>query len=272
MLFSNHFSGSKILLIPRQKITPNPHQTRRWFDPEELASLAESIRVNGILQPLTVRKLGGDRYELIAGERRWRAAELAGLEKVPCILCAVGEEDSAVLCLLENLQRQDLNCFEEAEGIALLIEQYHLTQKQVAERLGKQQSTIANKLRLLRLPLGQRQRMADAGLSERHARALLLLEEDALRAKVLEEVIGRNYTVAQTEQRVEMLLAGSRPKPKKPIVIVKDVRIFLNTLSHAVDVMKHSGLQVTEVKNETEEFLEYTVRIENSRQKKRHSA
>ena len=269
MLFSTGFHGNKIVSVPVQKIHPNPHQTRRVFDPEELSALAESIRQNGVLQPLTVRK-SDDGYELIAGERRLRALQKLGVEKAPCVICNVDGEQSAVLCLLENLQRQDLNCFEEAEGLALLISQYHLTQKEVAERLGKQQSTVANKLRLLKLSTEHREKILSSNLTERHARALLLVEEP-LRSQILEKIVEKNLTVAETERWIEQSLAPEKPR-KKPIIVVKDVRIFLNTLAHAVAVMKTSGLQVTEEKSETEEYLEYTVRIANPTRKKSRSA
>lgn len=260
MLFMNT-SAAKVIQIPVRKIIANPNQPRVFFSESELSSLAKSIQQNGILQPLSVRKLSFDTYELIAGERRLRASILAGLQTVPCIIVNADDKQAAVFCVLENLQRQDLTFFEEAQGIASLIDIYHLTQQQVAEKLGKKQSTVANKLRLLKLSQEERKLICDHHLSERHARALLAIENVGERKRLLYEVIEKELNVAQTEKLVEGRMEGVRPKRRKPIVVVKDVRLFFNTVSHALQTMRQSGIQAEEEKRETEEYIEYVVRI-----------
>lgn len=249
------------------------HQPRRMFANEELESLAASIRENGILQPLLVRRCSGG-YEVVAGERRLRAAKLAGLNTVPCMVVEMEEKDAAVCSLLENLQRQDLSCFEEAEGIARLIMEFGMTQTQAAERLGKQQSTIANKLRLLRFSPQERSLIARYQLSERHARALLRLEDGAARMQLLREIGEKELTVAKTEARVEQLLNGQRKGKAAPhtIIIVKDVRIFFNTVAHALDLMRRSGIDASEEQNETDDCIEYVIRIPKQAACKERSA
>ncbi len=258
------FGGSinRIYSISVDAIRPNRYQPRQVFCDEELHSLADSIRENGILQPLTVRKLSGNCYELIAGERRLRAAMLAGLNVVPCVLMDTDERQSAVLALLENLQRQDLGFFEEAEGISALMKEFGLTQEEAARKLGKKQSTVANKMRLLRLGDAQRKMIEENGLTERHARALLKLPEE-MRTGALERIIRRGMNVAETERLVERLLE-EQAEDKKAVgarVIVKDVRIFFNTVSHAIETMRQSGIDAVAEQVVTEEYIEYKVRI-----------
>lgn len=251
----------KVLMIEPEKIGPNPSQPRRTFREEELYSLADSIRQNGILQPLTVRLTQKGEYELVAGERRLRAAKLCQLGAVPCIELELSDTQSAVLALIENLQRQDLGIFEEAEGIAKLIEVYRMTQAETAKRLGKTQSTVANKLRLLRLDDGLRKRICEAGLTERHARALLRLEEADCPA-ALDTIIKRNLNVAETEKYIDTLLERRVEKPKHSFTpIVKDMRLFVNTVKNAVDVIRKAGLDAVAVQQESEDFLEFVIRI-----------
>lgn len=253
-------TGGQVLLIPPDCIFPNPSQPRRNFDPEELECLAQSIRENGILQPLSVRPISGGNYELIAGERRLRASRLAGLPRVPCIISEVDDKNSAVFALIENIQRKDLAFFEEAEAINRLIEKYGISQEECAHKLGKAQSTLCNKLRLLKLPVEIRRRIAEAGLSERHARALLKLEEQETQKEALNEIIKKNLNVYDTDKLIARLLEPpkARPVPKR---VFKDVRIFINTLNHAVDLMKRSGIKANTGKRETDEYIEYTIQI-----------
>lgn len=249
----------QIFLIPIESIYPNPNQPRVHFDLRELESLSESIAVNGILQPLSVRRDEDGLYRLIAGERRLRAAKMAGLSCVPCIELNAGEECSAIFALLENLQRQDLSFFEEAAGIARLLSEYGMTQEETARHLGKAQSTLSNKLRLLRLPEDIRRQIAEAGLTERHARALLKLDEDDL-PEALKFIISKNLNVTQTEHLIDELLLPKKSH-KTPKRLFKDVRIFINTINHAIDTMKQSGIRAESKKLETDEYIEYTVRI-----------
>ncbi len=271
--FEKKKSKPRLMEIPVDALQAGSHQPRKVFAKDELVSLADSIRQNGILQPLLVRRCNGE-YEIVAGERRMRAAKLAGLQTVPCMLIDMEEEDAAVCSLLENLQRQDLSFFEEAEGIALLIHEFGMTQSQAAERLGKQQSTIANKLRLLRFSEKERILLCQYSLSERHARALLRIEDDVTRFKLLREVGEKELTVARTEALVEQTISGtdSTKKTRRPTIIVKDVRIFFNTVAHAVDLMRQSGINASEEQNETEDCIEYVIRIPKQAACKKRSA
>ncbi len=249
----------QVWMIPTADIRPNPSQPRREFPLEGLVELAQSISENGVLQPLTVT-LGAEGPVLIAGERRLRAARIAGLSEVPCVELSVSDRQRSVLALVENLQRENMNCFEVAEGIQRLIRDYELTQNEAAQQLGYSQSAVANKLRLLRLPEEERRRMTAAGLSERHARALLRIEDDALRGQALERIIGEHMTVARSERLVDELLAGRvRRRPAQPLV--KDVRVFFNTVNHALDIMRRGGISASSQRREEADFIEYVVRI-----------
>lgn len=257
-------SENRLIEIPVIKIRPNKAQPRRQFNEEELSALSKSIAENGILQPLTVRKANSTEFELVAGERRLRAAVLAGLKKVPCIVVKCSDKESAVYALLENLQRADLGIFEEARGISKLIRRYGLTQEQAAQKLGKTQSTIANKLRLLKLSSEEQEWIVNAGLSERHARALLRLDDEKLRREALSRVISDRLSVAQTEQLMSVYLKSSpAPSVKKgrSKAVIKDFRIFLNTINKAVDTMRIAGIDAQADKTDTENFIEYTIRI-----------
>ncbi|HHV32203.1 ParB/RepB/Spo0J family partition protein [Caproiciproducens sp. LBM24188] len=257
MFFSDK---NRIVQIDINSIHPNPAQPRKSFNEQELLALSRSIRVNGLLQPITVRRVAGG-YEIVAGERRLRACKMAGLETVSCIVTDCSQEDSAVLAMTENLQRQDLQIFEEAEGIRRLIEEWNVTQEEAAARLGKSQSTLANKMRLLKLSEAERAKIMEAGLTERHARALLRINDEKLRAKALDEIIERNMNVQQTDTYVERLLSGKKKDKNRRIVVVKDVRVFLNTINHAIETMKKSGINAQTVKKESEDYIECIVRI-----------
>lgn len=249
--------------IPLNQIRSNPSQPRRFFAPRELQELSDSIKANGLLQPLTVRRVAGG-YELIAGERRLRACFMAGMKTAPCILVECDEQQSAIYAILENLQRQDLQIFEEAEGIRRLIEEWGVTQEEAASRLGKSQSAIANKLRLLRLSETERAMISHAGLTERHARALLRIEGEEVRTRLLHKIINENLNVRQTEELVnDEMECSTQPQTvkNKRTFVIKDVRLFLNTIRHAVDTMRQSGIDAVEQNRETEEFIEYVVRI-----------
>ncbi len=257
----------KIVSLPVGAIKPNPHQPRRQFSPEDLAELSESIRLYGILQPLTVRKTGPTTFELVAGERRLRAAVLAGMDSVPCILLNVDARRSGLLALVENLQRKDLDFIEEAEGLRSLIRTYGLSQEEAARCISKSQSAVANKLRLLRLPEPVLARLREEGLTERHARALLRLEDPEAQAAALEHIIRSGLTVAKAEEYIEELLrASAAPEPRKkkrkaPMVVLKDVRIFLNTVTRGLSMMNRSGVKAVCERTDTEGELVLTIRI-----------
>lgn len=258
---------NKVLLIPTISIRPNKTQPRKHFDEQDLKSLSQSIVRNGILQPLSVRRINSTEFELIAGERRLRAAIMAGITKVPCVVLRCTDKESAVFALIENIQRKDLGMFEQARGIARLIRKYGLTQEQAAISLGKKQSTIANKLRLLRLTFEEQEWIISASLSERHARALLRIDDEAMRREALSRIISENMNVNQTEAFVTDVLMRRSVSPVEPLkkpekkIVVKDVRIFVNTITKAVDTMRLSGINATSCKSETDEYIEYTVKI-----------
>ena len=252
---------SQILLVPQGDILPNPNQPRKRFDYDELEGLAQSIRANGILQPLIVRELENGKYELVAGERRLRAARLTGLTKVPCIVSEISETDSAIFAVLENLQRQDLDYFEEAEALAILVSDYHMGQDELCKKLGKAQSTISNKLRLLKLSDEMRYQISRAGLSERHARALLSLNDEVQRARALAIIIDRHLTVSESEQLIDQMIRKNEAPKKQMLRGFKDIRIFINTLNNAVDNIRRAGIDADSVKTETDEYVEYIVRI-----------
>lgn len=250
--------------IPIIKIRPNKAQPRKQFDEDELLSLSQSISENGILQPLAVRRITQSEFELIAGERRLRAAALAGHKTVPCIVLRCTDKESAVYALLENLQRSDLGIFEEARGISRLIHRYGLTQSEAADRLGKKQSTIANKLRLLRLSQEEQEWIVNAGLSERHARALLRISDEDTRREVMSRIISDNLNVEQAEQLISMYTTQKkklRHSPNKIKPVVKDVRIFVNTINKAVNTMKLAGIEAGVSRCDNEEYIEYKIKI-----------
>lgn len=251
----------KLLKLPVSKIQPNPSQPRKVFQEEDLKELAQSIVENGLLQPVTVRRENGV-YYLVAGERRLRACKLAGMKEIPAILADCEPEDSAVLALLENVQRRDLQMFEQAAAIASLLREWNITQEEAARRLGMSQSYLANKVRLLKLSAEEQNEIIANKLTERHARALLRIDDIEIRRKVLRAVIARGLNVSQTEALVaeSMKPKETGGKPRRTFV-AKDIRVFINTIDHAVDVMKTAGIQAHTEKKETEEYIECTVRI-----------
>ena len=253
--------SGRVLYLPTARIRPNPLQPRRHFDTGGLQELAASIRTYGILQPLTVRRRNGE-YELVAGERRLRAARLAGLSEVPCILLSVDDEESGLLALIENLQRRDLDFIEEAAGIARLMQEYHLSQEQAARRLGKSQSAVANKLRLLRLPPSVLDRLRQAGLSERHARALLRLPDEEAQLRVLERIIAGSWTVARTEQYIDALAAvPAKEKRELGAFRLRDARVFLNSVRHQLDLVRSAGIHAGSEQTENDREIVLTIRI-----------
>ncbi len=256
------FLSSRVRYIPINDIRPNPQQPRRRFDQDGLRELSESIAAYGILQPLTVRAQNGG-YELVAGERRWRAARMAGLRQVPCLLARVDEEDAALLALIENLQRRDLDYMEEASAIARLLRRYGLSQQQAAEKLGRSQSAVANKLRLLRLEEPVVDALRRYGLTERHARALLRLEDGEQRLAAAEYMGKRGMNVAAAEAYIEQLIARSQTTPPKrrSTYVIKDVRLFLNSVERGIRLMRGAGVGAKVARQDTEEEICLTVRI-----------
>lgn len=261
----NPFHREKLLFLAPADILPNPAQPRHCFDEAQLDSLADSIRQHGILQPLAVRRQGSG-YELIAGERRLRAALRLGLSSVPCVLSEASDHRSRTLALVENLQRQDLHFLEEATAIAELIAAAQLSQEQAARQLGYSQSAVANKLRLLRLSPACCALLREGQLTERHARALLRLEDEAQRQQILRRCIRQELTVQQTEALIETLLHENRTRASKaPTYIIKDVRLFLNSLHRHMALMKNAGVGAQMQQQESAEEILLTIRIPKHR-------
>lgn len=257
--------GGQIILIPQEEIYPNPNQPRRRFDFDELEGLAQSIRQNGIIQPIAVRVNNRGEYELISGERRLRASRLVGITQVPCIIMEASDEKSALFALLENVQRSDLDFFEEAVAIEKLLTDYGMTRDEICKKLGKAPPTISNKLRLLRLPEEIRMRITQENLTERHARAMLKLTSASQMERAMSIIAEKRLNVAETERLVSQILTNDSRHRQPTVKLFKDVRIFVNTLNHAVDTMRRAGIEADSAKSETDEYIEYIVRIPKSR-------
>jgi ParB family chromosome partitioning protein len=259
----------EILYIELDRIIVNPYQPRKLFDRTKLEELARSIEEYGVLQPISVRLINGCSYELVAGERRLRASKIAGLKEIPAIVVNISDHDSAVLALIENLQRQDLNYIEEAEGFQNLIANYSFTQEQLADNIGKSQSAVANKLRILKLSREIQKILLENDLSERHARALLKLDSVELQKEVLKKVIDQGLTVKRTEQLVasEYRKANMPVKDeneRKPRMFIKDIRLFTNTVQQAIAVMNRSGVEIDCDMNQTENGYLINILVHNT--------
>jgi len=253
---------SEIAHLPIEMIKTNPYQPRKFFDRAGLMELCASIKEYGLMQPITVR-IVGNTYELVAGERRLRASKMAGYTTIASIIVAAGEQDSAVMAMIENLQRQNLHFFEEAVGFQNLASDYGLTQEEIAEKIGKSQSAVANKLRLLRLPREVQRMLTEHELTERHARALLRLETEEEQLAVLRDVINDGLNVKRTEELVEQNAAPviKLHRHRKMKGIFRDIRIFTNTFSHTVEKMRESGINAQMFRREDNESIEIVIRI-----------
>lgn len=254
----NLLGKNRVENIKIDNICVNSAQPRENFSEPALISLAESIRENGLLQPLTVRK-NGKCYELIAGERRLRALKLLERKTAPCIVVNVDEQRSAVLAIIENIQRENLNIFEEARAIQTLIEKWGVSQSQAAKRLGLSQSAVANKMRILRLSDGEQKIILENGLCERHARALLKLSDPEMRRYALLYIAKHSLNVTESEKHIEKLLSKKKSGSQK--YVFRDLRIFVNTINKAIDTMRASGIRASATKDESDGYIEYTIRI-----------
>ncbi len=255
----------EIINIPIRFIKPNPYQPRKNFNLKSLEELSQSVKTYGIIQPISVRKLSHDSYELIAGERRLRAAEIAELTEIPAIVVDYRDKDSAMVALVENLQREDLNFIEEAEGYYNLIEDHNITQQELAEKLGKSQSTIANKLRILKLPTDIKKILIEEKLTERHGRALLKLPDDNLRRIVLDKTVNNNLNVSGTETLVEDILDNLRKRDEnvssQKIKSLINVRIYLNTIKKAYRAIKEYGVKAEYNEEDKGDFYLVSIKI-----------
>ena len=261
------YQSRHIQFIPIEKISPNPRQPRRHFDEAALRELADSIRSHGILQPLSVQKGENGCYILVAGERRLRAAGIVGLSRVPCILVRVDDKERAILALVENLQREDLHYIEEAVGIAQLIRTHSLSQEEAARHLGRSQSAVANKLRLLRLGAECVALLRQYDLTERHARAALRLADEAARLAALKCMGEKGMNVAAAEEYVEHMLRQTQTEKteRRNVYVIKDVRLFLNTIKRSMDTMRLAGVDARCEREDSEEEIVMTIRIPKQR-------
>lgn len=258
----------KVVKVPIDMVKPNPYQPRKTFEDESLEDLASSISQYGVLQPLLVAPNGDGNYLLIAGERRLRASKIARLAEVPVIVSEYTTQQIAEIALIENLQREDLHFLEEAEGYEQLMVQFNLTQEAMAARVGKKQSTIANKLRLLRLSANVRKVLRDGELTERHARALLKLEEEEKQLDVLKTVISKSLNVRQTEEHIDKLLSEKAKQKRKRMIIVNDVRIYLNSIKKIVGAIDDVGIPVTMEQTIEGDEVVVNLRIKNMKKPK----
>jgi ParB family chromosome partitioning protein len=300
-----HKTVGRVILLATDEVAPNPAQPRQEFDLEALQGLSDSIRLNGVLQPILVRRTDPDKsdkpYELISGERRLRASMLCGNETIPAVVMDSTARQSAVYAILENIQRKDLNLFEEAAALRTLVVEWGVTQEEAAAKLGMAQPTIANKMRLLALSQTEQQIILENRLTERHGRALLRLPSGPNREKVAGLIGERHLNVRETEELIGRLLMGETelsekqqepvpsppaeviavpeaPPPKKEhrrarkVLLVKDVRVFLNTVNQAIDAMKHAGIPAETRQEDHGEYIEYLVRIPTGKVQRTKSA
>ncbi len=254
--------NEEVRQLALKDIIPNRFQPRTVFDQERIEELAQTIRTHGVIQPIVVREREG-KFEIIAGERRWRAVTSLGWETIPALVKEFNDSQTASIALIENLQREGLTAIEEAIAYAKLIEIHGLTQESLAQRLGKGQSTVANKLRLLNLPKSVQQAILERHISERHARALLALKNEEAQTKLLAEIVEKHLNVKQTEERIKHLVEGLPNQKKKTTrkSYSKDMRIAMNTIRQSVDMVLKSGLHVDTDEEEHEEFYQFTIRI-----------
>ena len=259
----NKEKEEKIVMISPYEISPNPSQPRKYFTDEAIFRLADSIRNHGLIQPLTVRKTD-EGYELIAGERRLRALKILGKSEVPCVINNVNKEESAHLAIIENIQRENLNMFEQAMAILNLMKVHCLTQEKIAEQLSCSQSYVANKLRLLKISDEEKQDIIEFGLTERHARALLKIKDEDLRKSALKNIIRKNMNVASSEDYIDKLLTEKKKEKSengKTKIIIKDMRLFYNTIDKAIETMRATGFNVETTKRETLDSTEIVIAI-----------
>ncbi len=258
-----------VVQLPMDKIQPNRYQPRTIFDSGKLAELAQTIESHGVIQPIVVREVEDGIFEIIAGERRYRAMQSLNWTEAPAIIREMSERETASIALIENLQREELTAIEEAHAYQALLEMHELTQGALAEKLGKGQSTIANKLRLLKLPQEIQDAILNRQISERHARALIPLKDEAQRLLLFNETLEKDYNVRQLEQRIEQLTkADKKPKKKRVRRIVnKDVRIALNTIRESVSVIHDNGIAIDTQEEENDDYFQVTVRIAKKKSK-----
>ncbi|MBN8236481.1 nucleoid occlusion protein [Halobacillus kuroshimensis] len=256
------YSPDEVVQVPVDRVQPNRYQPRAIFNSEKISELAQTIHTHGMIQPIVLRRLNEEEYELIAGERRWRAVQSLGWEAVPAIIRDMNDSQTASVALIENLQREELTVIEEALAYAKLIELHQLTQEALAQRLGKSQSTIANKIRLLKLPESVQQAIMDKQITERHARALIALKDPEVQEQVLKEIIEKQLNVKQTEERIAKL-SDPKPKKKKPTLkgVNKDMRIAMNTIRQSLNMVTDTGIDLETDEQDHDDYYQITIKI-----------
>ncbi|WP_019536867.1 nucleoid occlusion protein [Paenibacillus ginsengihumi] len=258
--FAEKTSADEVKQLPVDSIDPSPYQPRTIFDDERIDELCQTIKTHGVIQPIVVR-VRNDRFELIAGERRWRAVKKLGYDTIPAILREFNDSQAASIALIENLQREGLTAIEEAVAYQQLIDLHNLTQESLAQRLGKSQSTIANKIRLLHLSEPVKLALMERKITERHARALLSLDQEEAQVKVLEDIISKELNVKQTEARIALMKEATKVKKAKRVSFSKDVRLALNTIRQSVEMVTSSGLPINTSEQDYEDHYEIVIRI-----------
>ncbi|MGP4059644.1 nucleoid occlusion protein [Halobacillus sp. H74] len=256
------YNPDEVVQVPVERVQPNRYQPRAIFNNEKISELAQTIHTHGMIQPIVLRRLNEEEFELIAGERRWRAVQSLGWETIPAIIRDMNDSQTASVALIENLQREELTVIEEAMAYSKLIELHELTQEALAQRLGKSQSTIANKIRLLKLPDSVQQAIMDKKITERHARALIGLKDPQLQETILTEIIEKQLNVKQTEERIAKL-SDPKPKKKKPTLkgVNKDMRIAMNTIRQSLNMVTDTGVDLETNEEDHEDYYQITIKI-----------
>ncbi|CDQ18409.1 Effector of nucleoid occlusion Noc [Halobacillus karajensis] len=262
------YNPDEVVQVPVERVQPNRYQPRAIFNNEKISELAQTIHTHGMIQPIVLRRLNEEEYELIAGERRWRAVQSLGWETIPAIIRDMDDSQTASVALIENLQREELTVIEEAVAYGKLLELHQITQEALAQRLGKSQSTIANKLRLLKLPESVQQAVMDKKITERHARALIALKETEQQEKVLTEIIEKQWNVKQTEERIAKL-NDPQPKKKKPTLkgVNKDMRIAMNTIRQSLTMVTDTGIDLETDEEDHDDYYQITIKIPKGKKK-----
>mgnify|MGYP001944167001 FL=1 len=257
------YNPDEVVQIPVNEIIPNRYQPRTVFNEEKIKELAQTLHTHGMIQPIILRKVEEGQYEIIAGERRWRAVQTLGWETIPAIIRDMTDTETASVALIENLQREELTVIEEAFAYSKLLEMHSLTQEALAQRLGKNQSTIANKLRLLKLPEEIHEALLNKTITERHARALLKLKDKDKQLQLLELIVEHDLNVKQTEERIAKVLEPKENKKKRPKQrgFNKDIRIAMNTIRESLSMVSKTGVKVESNEEEFDDYVQITVKI-----------
>lgn len=257
------YTHDEVVQIAVDKIVPNQFQPRSVFNEGKIKELAQTIHTHGLIQPIVVRQTTEDTYELIAGERRWRAAETLEWKEVPCIIRNMTDTETASVALIENLQREELTVIEEAKAYAQLLKMHSLTQEALAQRLGKSQSTIANKLRLLKLQEDVQVELLNKTITERHARAIMQIADNEVQLQVLKAILENDLNVRQTEEYIEKLQAPPKEKKKKVVLkgFNKDIRIAMNTIRQSLHMVTETGIDVETDEEEHDDYYQITIKL-----------